>query len=301
LPGIIWNGETVPELPEVETVVREIRSRLVGKVIQSAHFARPRQLLPQTPRGLSRALKGQRISAVTRRGKFILIELERGTLLLHLRMTGRLHIRHSRERMDHETAQFVLESREEVLAFRDPRTLGTIRYYPVGRIIEPIANLGWEPLSDSVTPKMLKEKLGRRGLAIKPVLLDQSVWAGIGNIYASEALWEARIHPAKPANRLTHVNRQALIEAVPRVLNRALNKGGSTLRDFMSPEGIAGTYQKEFRAYGKEGEPCPRCKAQIKRIAQAQRSTYYCSKCQTGRKIQDAKPKIQKGRKKKRG
>ncbi len=270
----------MPELPEVETVVREIRPRIVGRVIHSARFVVPRQLQPQTPQQLARALKGQEVVSVKRRGKFILIELERGTLLLHLRMTGRLHVRSVQEKLDHETAWFTLDNGSDVLAFCDPRTLGTIRYFQHGNIIEPLTDLGWEPLADTVTPEMLKEKLARRSMPIKPVLLDQRVWAGIGNIYASKALYEARIHPAKPANKLTHKQREDLIESVTRVLARALNKGGSTLRDFMSPEGIAGAYQKEFRVYDKENQPCPRCKTPIKRITQAQRSTYFCPKCQ---------------------
>jgi len=270
----------VPELPEVETVVREIRGGLLKRSITAARFAVPRQLAPQTPRGLARVLHGQTIRDVRRRGKHILILLDRGLLIVHQRMTGRLYIRDAADgERRHERAWFDL-SDGRVLAFRDPRTLGVIRYVRDGETPAMLNGLGWEPLHDRISPDDLKAVLSRRTVAVKLLLLDQKVWAGIGNIYASEILWEAKINPRKRASRLTRFERQELCEWVPNVLRRALDQGGSTLRDFVGADGRGGSYQREFRVYGREGEPCPRCRAPIRRIVQAQRSTYFCPRCQ---------------------
>jgi formamidopyrimidine-DNA glycosylase len=274
----------VPELPEVETVVRVIRPRLIGHAIAESHLSIPRQSKPQTGRAISHAINGQSIREVRRRAKFILIELDNGTLLIHLGMTGRLYVRPTNEVEDtHERARFVLDGGRETLAFHDPRTFGRIRFFPAGTEITPIRNAGWEPLSETVTVEQLKAVLERRSIAIKPLLLNQSIWAGIGNIYASEILWESKIDPRKSASTLTRAEIERLNTAVPGVLRRALDKGGSTLRDFMSPEGKSGEYQKEFRVYGREGEPCLRCGKLIVRMVQAQRSTYFCKSCQKKR------------------
>jgi formamidopyrimidine-DNA glycosylase len=271
----------VPELPEVETVVRVIRPLLVGKTISAAKFFVPRQLLPQTPRGVSQALNGSRIQAVNRRGKYILIETERGILLIHLRMTGRLYVRHKDEPgSEYERATFDIDNGQEQLIFHDPRTLGVIQFIANDSQNSPLDKMGWEPLETAVHESDLKEKLKARRMAIKPVLLDQKLWAGIGNIYASEICFEAGVNPRKSANRLTKTERLRLIEAVPKVLERALKKGGTTLRNFASPDGIPGAYQKEFRVYDRENEPCPRCRNPIFRIVQAQRSSYFCKRCQ---------------------
>lgn len=274
----------MPELPEVETVVRQIRPRLIHRTIHSARFSVPRQLAPQTPRAIAAAVRGKRVADVRRRGKYILIELSGGTLLVHLRMTGRLYVRAARKTpLPYERAWFDLDDGKETLSFRDPRTLGAIRYFPDGKIIEPLAKLGWEPLEDDVAVEEIKTAFARRSIAVKPLLLDQTVWAGIGNIYASEALWVAGIDPRISCSRLTGGQIERLRDAIPAVLRRALDQGGSTLRDFASPDGQAGSYQREFRVYDREGEPCLRCGKAIQRIVQAQRSTYFCTHCQKRR------------------
>lgn len=270
----------MPELPEVETVVRVIRPQLTGRRIACAQFAIARQLAPQTPPDIARALRGSRIRDVTRRGKYIRVETDRGMLLLHLRMTGRLYVRpEGKPENVYERARFELDN-GRVLVFHDPRTLGTMRFFAPHEPIVPLLKIGWEPLSERVSAAALREKLARRSQAIKPVLLDQTVWAGIGNIYASEMLWEARIDPRASAARLSSARLERIIEAVPRVLQRALDRGGTTLRNFASPDGIPGAYQKEFRVYEREGEPCRRCGRPLRRIVQAQRSTYFCATCQ---------------------
>lgn len=271
----------MPELPEVETVVREIRPRIVGQRIVRVRTEIARQVVGLTPRTFARRLSGQCIRAVTRRGKYIVIALEHGTLLIHLRMSGQLYVRSVKTAGHaHERAWFELEGERTYLVFRDVRTLGTLHYFGEQDEVTPLARMGWEPLEQSVTAKEFRTALAARASAIKPVLLDQSLWAGIGNIYASEALWEARIDPRKPANTLTLSQCAALIKAIVLVLDRALAKGGSTLKDFMSPDGKRGEYSGEFRVYGREGELCLRCGTKIKRFVQAQRSTYYCGRCQ---------------------
>lgn len=274
----------MPELPEVETVVRQIRPRLIHRTIHSARFSVPRQLAPQTPRALAAAVRGKRVTDVRRRGKYILIELTGGTLLIHLRMTGRLYIRNAQKTpLPYERAWFDLDDGTESLSFRDPRTLGAIRYFPAGKAIGSLAKLGWEPLEDDVAVEAIKAALVHRSIAVKPLLLDQTVWAGIGNIYASEALWVARIDPRTSCSRLTRAQIERLRDAIPEVLRRALDQGGSTLRDFASPDGQPGSYQREFRVYDREGEPCLRCGETIHRIVQAKRSTYFCPGCQKKR------------------
>ncbi len=270
----------MPELPEVETVVRLIRPRLIGRTIAGAKFTVPRQLHPQTARGILRAVKGHRITDVKRRGKYIIIELNKGILLVHLGMTGRLYVRSGAlAREPHERAMLGLDD-GHVLVLRDPRTLGTIRFFPTGTDVTPLKHMGLEPLEERSDLKELFSAIKRRTIAIKPLLLNQSLIAGIGNIYASEALWESHIDPRKSAGKLTRPQFDRLFAAIRKVLLKAIKSGGSTVRNFADPEGRAGSYQKEFRVYGREGEACPRCGKPIVRIVQAQRSTYFCKSCQ---------------------
>jgi formamidopyrimidine-DNA glycosylase len=273
----------MPELPEVETVVRGIRPLVANRTITKSKFLIPRQLLPQTPRFVGGRIRNQRITSVERRGKYILIHLGNGILLIHLRMTGRLYVRdESTEPRAHERAFFHLDDNRK-LVFSDARTLGTIAFYQSADDIPALAKLGWDPLKDTYSEQDIKDMFRKRSIPIKVLLLDQSVWAGIGNIYASEILWDAGIHPEKQARLLSESQRCSLIESVPRILEHALEKGGSTLRDFVSPEGKRGEYADEFRVYGREGEECLRCGGMIMRIVQAQRSTYFCGGCQRKR------------------
>jgi formamidopyrimidine-DNA glycosylase len=270
----------VPELPEVETVVREIQPALLNRRIVRAKFSVSRQLQPQTPRSVAQAVKNRTICDVQRRGKYIVLQLDRGVLLIHLRMTGRLYVRATSVRpWEHERAWFELDN-SYVLAFRDSRTLGTIRLLPDPDAVENFIHIGWEPLRDRVTYADVKPVLARRTIAIKPLLLDQGVWAGIGNIYASEILWETKINPHRKASSLKRAEIERLLEWIPRVLERAIEKGGSTLRNFVGADGNVGSYQCEFRVYDREHEPCLRCGARIRRVVQAQRSTYFCPRCQ---------------------
>lgn len=271
----------MPELPEVETAVRELRPMLVGRVINGAWAKVPRQLGNMTAKQLTKHVTGKQVLGISRRGKYIVIELERGILLAHLRMTGRLFVASTEKQPHgHLRAGFPLDDGGDTLFFKDVRTLGTLRYFETLDASKELKNLGWEPLEERVTAEMLKKAFKSRSQAIKPVLLDQTIWAGIGNIYASEACWVAEVDPRKSAKLLTLAQCERLCTAVPEVLARALDRGGSSLRDFMSPEGNYGSYQKEFRVYDRADEDCLRCGGTIQRIVQAQRSTYFCGKCQ---------------------
>lgn len=271
----------MPELPEVETAVRELRPMLVGRVINGAWAKVPRQLGSMTASQLAKHVKSKRVLGISRRGKYIVIELEHGVLLVHLRMTGRLFVAPTEKKPhEHLRAGFPLDDGYDTLYFKDVRTLGTLRYFAEREASRELRELGWEPLEDTVTAPLLKAAFKSRSQAIKPVLLDQTIWAGIGNIYASEACWVAELDPRKSAKLLTLAQCVRLCSAVPEVLGRALERGGSSLRDFMSPEGNYGSYQKEFRVYDRADEECLRCGGTIQRIVQAQRSTYFCGKCQ---------------------
>ncbi|MCL4304806.1 bifunctional DNA-formamidopyrimidine glycosylase/DNA-(apurinic or apyrimidinic site) lyase [bacterium] len=271
----------MPELPEVETAVRELRPKLKGRVLRGAWSRVPRQLGNTSVKQFSKLVNGQRVQDVKRRGKYILLELEQGVLLVHLRMTGRLFVAATEQEPHiHLRAGFPLDDGHDTLYFKDVRTLGTMRFYGDAKVSRELSGLGWEPLEEQIGAAQLKSVLKTRTQAIKPVLLDQTIWAGIGNIYASEVCWVAGIDPRKAANRLTLAQCAALCDAVPEVLSSALERGGSTLRDFMSPDGKYGSYQKEFRVYDRAGEACLCCGGVIKRLVQAQRSTFFCPKCQ---------------------
>jgi formamidopyrimidine-DNA glycosylase len=270
----------MPELPEVEIVTRVIRPGLRGRVIQGAVFHVARQVVSGRRTQVTRSLIGQKVADVRRRGKNILVNLDDGVLVFHLGMTGTMYIRaRQKDRFSHERVHIALDNGNE-LVLRDPRTFGKIMYLANGQRSESLDRLGWEPLSSHVTVNELRQKLANRSMGIKAVLLDQALWAGIGNIYASEILWEARVNPLKPAKRLTVDECERIIEAVPRILSRALKNGGSSIRNFMSPDGQSGAYQKQFRVYDRDDRPCVRCGTRIIRVVQAQRSTYYCPKCQ---------------------
>ncbi|MCB1061144.1 MAG: bifunctional DNA-formamidopyrimidine glycosylase/DNA-(apurinic or apyrimidinic site) lyase [Calditrichaeota bacterium] len=274
----------MPELPEVETAVRELRPNITGRVLCGVTATIPRQLGDTTAKELARFVKNRRVIAVERRGKYIVLELDRGVLLFHLRMTGRLYVAPTTKVLpDYVRAAFSLDDKSLSLYFRDVRTLGTIRFYNSVDEAPELRALGWEPLTTNASAAELKEILRTRSQGIKVVLLDQSIWAGIGNIYASETCWVAGVDPRKSAKLLSLAQCERLCQAVPQVLERALEKGGSTLRDFMSPDGKYGSYQKEFRVYDREGEKCLRCGGTIARIVQAQRSTFFCPKCQKKR------------------
>jgi formamidopyrimidine-DNA glycosylase len=268
----------VPELPEVETVRRQLAPWLTGRLILGAR----RVDAPDGPkyRGLTRAV-GQRIERVDRLGKFIVMPLSGGDeLVVHLGMTGVV----SADRpADHVRVALELDGSEpRTLHFRDPRRFGRFVVLAPGERhhLPTLAAIGPEPLSDAFDLEGFAQALATRRAGVKAVLLSQRVVAGVGNIYADEALWRARVHPEAPCYRLARNRVAALHRAIREVLAAGLDDGGTTLRDYRGVDGAKGSHQDALAAYGREGEPCLKCGKPLERIVVGQRGTSYCPRCQ---------------------
>ena len=271
----------MPELPEVETTASDLRPHLVGAQITGVHVLWPRTIAAPDLPLFAALVPGQRIISVGRRAKFLIMTLESGdSLLVHLRMTGGLLVEKSATPAPEDRytrAWFDLDG-DRRLVFSDPRKFG--RIWLVRNTGEVLGRLGPEPMSDEFTPEVLAAALQGRRVAIKPLLLNQAVVAGLGNIYADEALFLARIHPLRRAAELTTDEVQRLHAAIRQVLVEAIGQRGTTLRDFRPPNGGKGNYQEIRRVYGLEDKPCPNCGTPIQRKVIAQRSAHFCPHCQ---------------------
>lgn len=261
----------MPELPEVETVVRTLRPAIVGRRILNAEFGQLR-VLRGLPLDTAAALAGQRVKAVSRHGKFISIELDRGYLVVHLGMTGKLLVDAERTKWTH--AIFTLD--KGVLIYDDPRQFGRIEYGE--QIPERVAALGPEPLEIPLAD--FAHRLKQRSSSIKAVLLNQSVVRGMGNIYADEALFRAGIRPTRVASSLRADRVERLYNAMREVLIEAIEGRGSSVSNYVDAEGRKGSFQESHRVYQRTGEPCVACGAPIRRMVLAQRGTHFCPKCQ---------------------
>jgi formamidopyrimidine-DNA glycosylase len=262
----------VPELPEVETVVRSI-APLVGRRIVSAEFRGLRVLRGGDPERMSAHLRGRRINAVKRYGKFILLSLEDGSyLLLHLGMTGRLLL--GGDPGKHTHAIFTLD--RGMLLYDDSRQFGSVEI--CGEFPQRIARLGPEPLE--VPFEHFVQALSGRKTSIKALLLNQAFVRGLGNIYADEALFRARIHPLAVAGRLRRARARRLYEGIAAVLTEAIAAGGSSISDYVDAQGRKGFFQFSHRVYQRTGEPCTVCGTGIRRLVVAQRSSHFCPRCQ---------------------
>jgi len=261
----------VPELPEVETVARSI-APLVGRRIVSAEFRCPRVLRGGNPGRMAAALAGRRIAAIQRFGKFILIHLDRGYLMIHLGMTGRLSLGGPLGKHTHA----ILTLDRGALLYDDSRQFGRIQYSV--RVPARLTRLGPEPLEVSFEDFYARAR--RRQTRIKALLLNQDFVRGIGNIYADESLFRAGIHPLAIAGRLRKDRVRGLYDAVREVLAEAIEAGGSSISDYVDAEGRQGWFQIRHRAYGRTGEPCLTCGTPIRRVLVAQRSSHFCPRCQ---------------------
>lgn len=279
----------MPELPEVETVRRTLAPAIgmrVTGVWVSGLPLRSSQRVDQSE--LEQAACGRRITAVRRLGKYLLIDMDGPrSLLVHLGMSGRLRlVEASAAVAPHTHVAFALTSRggKHELRYSDPRRFGQVSWLIRGREREhpSLAKLGTDPLAEGVTGEQLHALTRGSRRALKLFLLDQHAIAGVGNIYASEALWQARIHPAVPAHRLSRPRADALAEAVRMVLERALEHGGTSLRDFVNADGHAGTHSHYLWVYDREGQPCARegCGHVIRRTVTQGRATFHCPGCQ---------------------
>jgi formamidopyrimidine-DNA glycosylase len=272
----------MPELPEVETVCRGLAAVLDGRRLVRLDLRRADLRFP-FPLGLRERMEGNRIATVTRRAKYILMRLDDGgTMIGHLGMSGRMVIgRDSNEpSAPHDHVVFVTEDGVSI-RFNDPRRFGFLDFAEAGTLdVHPmLATLGPEPLGDDFTGPVLSAQLAGRKTSIKAALLDQKTVAGIGNIYASEALFRAGISPRRSAEHVAGGRANRLVDAIKLVLTRAIAVGGSSLRDYVQTSGELGYFQHEWAVYGREGEPCPGCDCgkTIRRIVQGARATYYCA------------------------
>jgi formamidopyrimidine-DNA glycosylase len=279
----------VPELPEVETVRRRLAPALEGHTFEHVEISDPRLTRPHDPFEVARELQGERVTKVDRRGKYLIVRFESGrALLIHLRMTGSLrHATAGGLRDDpHRRAVVKLDDGSDV-AYRDVRRFGTwllLEPSDVDTYID--ARVGPEPLDSAYKAKHLAAKLATRRAPIKAAILDQRTVAGVGNIYADEALWRAQVHPLTPANELTPDEVKAVHKGIRASLQAGVRRQGSTLRDYQLPDGSSGTAQDRFKVYGRGGLPCERCGTPIDKIRVAGRGTWYCPTCQVYRATQ---------------
>ncbi len=274
----------MPELPEVETIVRELRrAGIEGAAIRALDVNWRGILAEDTPAKFRRAVVGRRIDGVTRRGKFIILNLSGGRyLVVHLRMSGSLALLPDKQPQNRHAHLVLHLSRGRKLVYRDPRKFG--RWWLVDSPAALTASLGPEPLGPDFSAAYLARVLAEHHRMIKPLLLDQHVVAGLGNIYTDEALWEARIHPRRLCDTLAPREVSALRRAVRSVLRKAIRNRGTSLGtgqgNYRRPAGQTGRNQQKLRVYHRTGKPCPRCGTPIRRIIVAQRSTHYCPRCQ---------------------
>jgi formamidopyrimidine-DNA glycosylase len=273
----------VPELPEVETIRAGLEPLLVGQTFEHVEIEDARLTRPHDPVEVAAELVGETVAALERRGKYLVVRFESGrVLLIHLRMTGSLLlVRNGTAPEDPYRRAVIRLDNESDVAYRDVRRFGTWLLLDPGELEPYLATrVGEELLDRRLSAQTLERLLDRRRAPIKAVLLDQRVFAGVGNIYADEALWWAKIHPLRPAASLERGELRALVRGVRKSLTHGIARQGATLRDYRGADGRSGSMQREFRVYGRLGEPCTRCGAPIEKTRAGGRGSWYCPKCQ---------------------
>jgi len=270
----------LPELPEVETTRRGLARYVRKRRIAALAVYEPRLRWPVT-HDLPKQVAGQRIVHLGRRAKYLLLGLESGTLLLHLGMSGNLRaVPADTPRLTHDHFDLVLDS-GLALRFNDPRRFGSLLYTRGAPAEHPLlATLGPEPFATAFDADYLFRITRRRRVAIKQLLMNSRLVVGVGNIYASEALFRARIRPQRQARTLSRADTARLVRGVRAVLNQAIRAGGTTLRDYLGADGAPGYFRQRLYVYERRGKPCRRCGTPVRAMVQGQRSTYYCPSCQ---------------------
>lgn len=271
----------MPELPEVETIRRGLAPHCVGRRIETAVVRNPNLRWPVPP-DLARQVAGQTILGLSRRGKYLVAALPHGALILHLGMSGSLRVVDSATPAGvHDHVDLVLDS-GACVRLRDPRRFGAVLWTEADAARHPLlAKLGVEPLSAGFDGDCLHRLAQGRTAAVKAFLMDSHIVAGVGNIYANEALFHARIRPTTAAGRISRPRYARLATAIRATLLRAIEAGGSSLRDFVNSAGEPGYFQQQYQVYGRSGEPCRVCGRPLRHVRQGQRSTFYCPQCQT--------------------
>lgn len=270
----------MPELPEVETSLRGISPHLSGRRIARLEVRDARLRWPIPP-DTNALVAGQQILGLRRRAKYLLLDLERGCLLLHLGMSGSLRVLPAGTPPElHDHVDLVLDD-GHCLRFRDPRRFGMLQWTPSPAEAHPLLrDLGPEPFAPAFDGRYLHRRAHGRRCAVKTFIMDSHIVVGVGNIYASESLHLAGIHPSRPAGRIGQRRYQRLSEAIRTVLSQAIAQGGTSLRDFVQEDGHPGYFAQSLRVYGRTGSPCPACGASIRQRRIGQRSSFFCSSCQ---------------------
>ncbi|HEU0277640.1 MAG TPA: bifunctional DNA-formamidopyrimidine glycosylase/DNA-(apurinic or apyrimidinic site) lyase [Rhodanobacteraceae bacterium] len=269
----------MPELPEVETTRRGIAPFVEGRVVTRVILRRHTLRWP-IPRAIEAQLPGRRIDTVERRAKYLLLHTDGGAALIHLGMSGSLRITDpDAPWRKHDHYEFVLDP-GRALRFNDPRRFGCLLWQKPGEVHPLLRHLGPEPLGDEFDGDVLWTASRGHHAAVKSFLMDQSIVVGVGNIYASEALFMARVHPRRAAGRVSRERYARIAAAIRGVLSYSIARGGTTIRDFIAPDGEQGHFEQELQVYGRAGEPCKICGTPIKSAVIAQRTTYWCPHCQ---------------------
>ena len=269
----------MPELPEVETTRRGLAPHLAGRRIAAVTLRRPDLRWPIPPQ-VQALLPGQPVAGIHRRAKYLLLETPAGTALLHLGMSGSLRLLPGDAApRTHDHVDMALDD-GRVLRFNDPRRFGALLWQPPGELHPLLRGLGPEPLGEDFDGDHLFARSRGRSAPVKAFLMDQRIVVGVGNIYATEALFAAGIHPNRAAGRVSRGRYRALATQVRAVLAHAIERGGTTLRDFISPDGMPGYFEQELAAYGRGGEPCPRCGTRLQQASIGQRASVWCPRCQ---------------------
>jgi formamidopyrimidine-DNA glycosylase len=270
----------MPELPEVETTLRGIKPSIIDQKVTKVIVRHPRLRWP-IPVDLNDQLAGRTLLKLSRRNKYLLFQFSNGTLILHLGMSGRLRVLdHPLPAQKHDHVD-ILFGNDKYLRFTDPRRFGALLWTSEDPALHPLlVDIGPEPLTQAFDGDYLWESASGRKSAVKSFIMDGKIVAGVGNIYATEALFQARIKPQTHAGKVSRAQYQLLAEAIKTVLKQAIVKGGTTLRDYSKSDGTPGYFQIELKVYGKEGKPCPRCGTTLKSTRIGQRSSVYCPKCQ---------------------
>lgn len=269
----------MPELPEVETIRRELDAHIVDRTIRRATVLDPKLTLGVPIPEFEFRLIGQRVTGIDRRGKYLLVRLSDRVLALHLMMSGRVHLRPA-DAVQRHTRLVLAMDRDPALHFVDVRRFGRAWALDEADLHTVIGKLGPEPLGDDFDWRTLREGFRNRQVAVKSALLDQRTLAGVGNIYADEALFSARIHPEAPVDRISPHKLKALAQGIVETLESGIANHGTSFSTFETTRGAAGGNQAHLRVFRRTGQPCPNCTRPIRRIVVAQRSTHYCSTCQ---------------------
>ncbi|MEO7432687.1 MAG: bifunctional DNA-formamidopyrimidine glycosylase/DNA-(apurinic or apyrimidinic site) lyase [Dokdonella sp.] len=269
----------MPELPEVETTRRGLAPHLIGRTVVGLDIRQPKLRWP-IPQSLVDALPGQHVEAIERRAKYLLVHTQPGSALLHLGMSGSLRVLPASTPVGpHDHVDWRLDS-GKILRYTDPRRFGCQLWQPRGEIHPLLVGLGPEPLAENFDGDVLWTGSRGRRAAVKLFLMDQAVVVGVGNIYASEALFAAGIHPKRAAGAVSRNRYARLAGEVKRILAYAIRRGGTTLRDFINPDGAPGYFEQELFVYGRGGQPCKVCGTPIRTSVIGQRSTFHCPRCQ---------------------